>query len=521
MSAPRLATGPAKNKLRSQTVNRTFYWMVVPALLLFVVLHTIPALTGIFYSFTNYAGYGEWDFVGLQNYVNLFRDDRILSSYGFTFLFAVTTTIVVNVGALFIALLLNAKIKFQTAFRGIFFIPNVLSVLIVGYVFNYLLSNNLPLIGQALGIEWLSTSILTNPDLAWLGIVGRDRLAVHRLQRDHLPGGAADGSGGTLRGGKHRRGVALAAVHLHHVSHDFRVLHHQHGAGAQGLPAGLRPDRCPDRRRPRNQHGIRGDGHLPGRVPGRGIRLPNGQLRGVPDRHRGSVTAANADPTTQGGRFLVSTQNMTRRAVDREQKSGPEPQQGPPRKRRTSNVNVPVTVLVAVLSLTVLIPLYFTVVTALKSPDQLGGTGFELPTSIHPENFSKAWKLTNFPNALLVSGIVTASAVVLTIITNSMVAYAIARNMNRPFFKALYYFFIAALFVPFPIIMLPVTKETALLGLDNPVGLVPAVHGLRAELQHLRLHRVHQVDPPGTRGGGDHGRGQPSGPPSGRSSSRC
>ncbi|MDQ0094045.1 carbohydrate ABC transporter permease [Paeniglutamicibacter psychrophenolicus] len=172
MGAPRLATGPSKNKLRSETVNRTFYWMVIPALLLFVVLHTIPALTGIFYSFTNYAGYGEWDFVGIGNYVNLFRDDRILSSYGFTFLFATTTTIVVNVGALFIALLLNAKIKFQTAFRGIFFIPNVLSVLIVGYVFNYLLSNNLPLVGQALGIEWLSSSVLTNPDLAWLGIVG-------------------------------------------------------------------------------------------------------------------------------------------------------------------------------------------------------------------------------------------------------------------------------------------------------------------------------------------------------------
>jgi raffinose/stachyose/melibiose transport system permease protein len=172
MGAPRLATGPSRNKLRSETVNRTFYWMVIPALLLFLVLHTVPALTGIFYSFTNYAGYGEWDFVGLANYANLFRDDRILASYGFTFLFAVTSTIVVNVGALFIALLLNAKIKFQTAFRGIFFIPNVLSVLIVGYVFNYLLSNNLPLIGQALGLEWLSSSILTNPDLAWLGIVG-------------------------------------------------------------------------------------------------------------------------------------------------------------------------------------------------------------------------------------------------------------------------------------------------------------------------------------------------------------
>ncbi|ALE06987.1 ABC transporter permease [Arthrobacter sp. ERGS1:01] len=148
--------------------------------------------------------------------------------------------------------------------------------------------------------------------------------------------------------------------------------------------------------------------------------------------------------------------------------------------RRRSSVNVPLTLLVAVLSLTVLIPLYFTIVTALKSSDQLGGNGLALPTSIHFENFSNAWKLTNFPHALLISGIVTAAAVVLTILTNSLVAYAIARNMHRPFFKALYYFFIAALFVPFPIIMLPVTKEMAILNLDNPIGLflLYTVYGL-------------------------------------------
>ncbi|POH57575.1 carbohydrate ABC transporter permease [Arthrobacter glacialis] len=165
-------SAPGLQRRRPPRANKTFYWMVVPALVLFLVLHTLPTLTGIFYSFTNYAGYGEWNFVGLSNYVNLFKDDRIMDSYVFTILFAVTTTIVVNLGALFIAILLNSKIKYQTAFRGIFFIPNILSVLIVAYVFNYLLSNNLPLIGQALGIEWLSTSILTNPDLAWLGIVG-------------------------------------------------------------------------------------------------------------------------------------------------------------------------------------------------------------------------------------------------------------------------------------------------------------------------------------------------------------
>jgi len=152
--------------------TKAFYWMAVPALLLFVTLHTVPVLTGVLFSFTDYAGYGKWNFVGLQNYLSLFKDDRVLTSYGFTFLFAITTTVIVNVLALGIAMLLNAKIKFQTAFRGLFFIPNVLAILVIGYVFNFIFSNSLPLLGQSLGIDWLSTSILANEDLAWLGIVG-------------------------------------------------------------------------------------------------------------------------------------------------------------------------------------------------------------------------------------------------------------------------------------------------------------------------------------------------------------
>jgi raffinose/stachyose/melibiose transport system permease protein len=151
--------------------TKAFYWMAVPALLLFVVLHTIPVATGMFFSLTDYAGYGKWNFVGLQNYVSLFKDDRVLASYGFTFLFAITATVIVNVLALGLAMLLNARIKFRTAFRGIFFIPNVLAVLIIGYVFNYIFSNSLPLLGQSLGLDWLSTSILANKDLAWLAIV--------------------------------------------------------------------------------------------------------------------------------------------------------------------------------------------------------------------------------------------------------------------------------------------------------------------------------------------------------------
>lgn len=139
----------------------------------------------------------------------------------------------------------------------------------------------------------------------------------------------------------------------------------------------------------------------------------------------------------------------------------------------TRPVNWGATIVIALCSLTVLIPVYLAVVVALKSPDQLAnGTGFELPTSIRWENFAEAWQRTNFPVALLNTALITVFAVLLTLLTNSMVAYAIARNLDRPFFKAVYYYLLAALFIPFPIIMLPVVKQSALLNLDNQVGLI-------------------------------------------------
>ncbi|SHN48227.1 carbohydrate ABC transporter permease [Cryptosporangium aurantiacum] len=135
-------------------------------------------------------------------------------------------------------------------------------------------------------------------------------------------------------------------------------------------------------------------------------------------------------------------------------------------------VNWWLTTLLIVLALTILIPLYFAIVTSLKTTDQLGGTGFGLPDRVRWENFSDAWRLTNFPRSALNSALITVGAVVLTLITNSMVAYAIARNMHRRLFRILFYYFVSALFVPFPIIMLPVAKLTAILRLDNPSGLI-------------------------------------------------
>ena len=143
-----------------------------------------------------------------------------------------------------------------------------------------------------------------------------------------------------------------------------------------------------------------------------------------------------------------------------------------PRTEEVERPSWPLTALLIVLSLTIFLPLYFAVVTALKTPDPLSGTGFGLPTQVRWANFVDAWQLTNFPKAAFNSAVITVSTVVLTLLTNSMVAYAIARNTHRRFFKGLYLYFVSALFVPFPIIMLPVAKQTALLHLDNRLGLI-------------------------------------------------
>lgn len=133
-------------------------------------------------------------------------------------------------------------------------------------------------------------------------------------------------------------------------------------------------------------------------------------------------------------------------------------------------VNWWLTATVAVLSLTILVPLYFTVVTALKTPAEAGT--FSLPSSWQWHNFADAWNKVNYPKAALNSAVVTVCAVALTLLTNTFVAYAVARNMDKRFFRFLYYFFIAAMFVPFPVVMLPIAKQFGSWHLDNVPGLI-------------------------------------------------
>jgi raffinose/stachyose/melibiose transport system permease protein len=144
--------------------------MTIPVLL-FCLFNTVPLITGAFYSFTNYKGYGTYDFVGFRNYIDLFQDSRVGGSYLFTFKYAIAGTILVNVLSLVLALGLNSNIKCKSFLRGAYFLPNILGGLIVGYIFSFIFTYIVPAVGEALNIDFLKNSILASSKYAWIGVL--------------------------------------------------------------------------------------------------------------------------------------------------------------------------------------------------------------------------------------------------------------------------------------------------------------------------------------------------------------
>ena len=156
---------------KGNSSKRTYMLITIPILALFVCFNTVPLIRGVIYSFTNFKGFGDYDWVGFRNYMDLFTDPRIGNSYLFTIKLAIVATIVTNVISLILALGLNSRIKGKTFLRAAYFVPNVLGALVVGYIFQYIFTYILPELGKMIGSETLSTSMLSSTSLAWIAIV--------------------------------------------------------------------------------------------------------------------------------------------------------------------------------------------------------------------------------------------------------------------------------------------------------------------------------------------------------------
>ncbi|MFY9533142.1 carbohydrate ABC transporter permease [Clostridium sp.] len=151
--------------------EKTFLSIIIPVVILFFAFNTLPMIKGFIYSLTNYKGYGSYEFVGFRNYIDLFSDARVGKSYLFTFKYALVGTVLVNVLSLIMALGLNAQIRFKSALRGIYFVPNILGGLVVGYIFSFLFTYILPAVGDTFNISWLQNSILASEKYAWIAVL--------------------------------------------------------------------------------------------------------------------------------------------------------------------------------------------------------------------------------------------------------------------------------------------------------------------------------------------------------------
>ena len=147
-----------------------------------------------------------------------------------------------------------------------------------------------------------------------------------------------------------------------------------------------------------------------------------------------------------------------------------------PRRRRRGRVgrdrvNVTTTALLMLGALTVLVPLFVTVNMSLKTTEQaVDGNAFSLPSPLTLSSFAEAWSLTNFPRAFAISLFITVVAVAGEIVISSLAAYAIVRNWDRRLFRWSFFYLLAAMFIPFPVVALPQIQLTGILGLDNPLG---------------------------------------------------
>lgn len=141
-----------KKKTMQDKMNRQYFLLILPGMVIFTIGVILPLLLALRYSVTSWDGMSvEKEFVGISNYINLWKDANFRQAWWFTIKFTIANTIVQNVFALLFAVALDSGIKAQKVYRTILFIPCLVSAVIVGFVWLKLFSNVLPELNDIFG----------------------------------------------------------------------------------------------------------------------------------------------------------------------------------------------------------------------------------------------------------------------------------------------------------------------------------------------------------------------------------
>ncbi|HLO12423.1 MAG TPA: sugar ABC transporter permease [Pseudoneobacillus sp.] len=151
----------------------TYAAFVGPALLFFLIIQIIPFLMGVYYSFTSWNGVSsavEW--VGIENYIKIFKNDQsFVNSFLFTTKFMLAAVIISNLIGFGLALLLNAALKTRNILRTVFFIPNVIGGLLLGFIWQFIFVKGFASIGNITDLSFFKLPWLGDEATAFWGIV--------------------------------------------------------------------------------------------------------------------------------------------------------------------------------------------------------------------------------------------------------------------------------------------------------------------------------------------------------------
>lgn len=155
--------------------HRTSLLFLFPAFFFYTTFIIYPTIVSVPYSFFSWNGISDnMTFIGLENYKQMFSDKRFYNSMGNTFLYAFAKTILVNIVALILALLVDNVIKGKTLFRNLIFIPALLSGIVLGFIWTIMYNSNFGVFNDVLarlGLENLQNDWLGNPDLARFSLI--------------------------------------------------------------------------------------------------------------------------------------------------------------------------------------------------------------------------------------------------------------------------------------------------------------------------------------------------------------
>lgn len=138
--------------------NLSFWAFVAPILFAYAMVQIIPLLFGIYYSFTDWNGISstKLNFVGIKNYITAFSDPTFIKSFLFTLKFTVLSIIILNILGFGLALLVTRESKITNLLRTIFFMPNLIGGLILGFIWQFIFIQGFSAIGKSANLAWLT-----------------------------------------------------------------------------------------------------------------------------------------------------------------------------------------------------------------------------------------------------------------------------------------------------------------------------------------------------------------------------